>query len=176
MGVDCRIILPHNVRVDDVVKVIGIAAGFKPELIHETWGSYVKVAGVKIENTSVPSMCQINFDGRFVYYHFEAENGKGRLLNPKSTDFWIAIGRRLVDFFGGELDYSDCDIDDVDYARKSKGNNLNCPSNGKPWMSFQNRLMEIKPIHISEMSSGLGAYSSDGYEYTYDDKGYMTRG
>ena len=41
-------------------------------------------------------------------------------MSPPSTAFWIAIGKGLVDFFGGKLDYNDCDEKDVDYRKPAR--------------------------------------------------------
>lgn len=46
-------------------------------------------------------------------YHLYVEDDDNsfnneKVLSPKSHPVWIALGRRLVDFFGGKLIYADC--------------------------------------------------------------------
>lgn len=51
--------------------------------------------------------CLIHLDCEDEYFNY------GKSLNPSSTPIWHAIGKRLVDFFGGKMLYSDCsDYDD----------------------------------------------------------------
>jgi hypothetical protein len=83
-------------------------------------------------------------------YHFETDCGKGRLLNVRSRAIWLAVGNRLIDFFGGSIDYQDCDEIDVDVKKPWKGVALNCPSDGKEWYAFQQRILDIKPITVKE--------------------------
>lgn len=50
-------------------------------------------------------------------FHFDIEDDdfdNGKLMGPRSCANWGAIGKRLVDFFGGKMMYADCqDPDDV---------------------------------------------------------------
>jgi hypothetical protein len=160
MGIDCKVHLPENVRVKDVANVIGALAGCPVKQKHYSGAVFVEVENVKVESTSVPQMAQIMVeppggcvDGEkchFVYYFFEVEEGSGRLLNPRSTAWWIAIMRRVVDFFGGSIDYSDCDDVDVDYSVPAKPDSVNRPTNGAEWDDLQNRILAIKPITVEE--------------------------
>jgi hypothetical protein len=53
--------------------------------------------------------CMIHLDIEDEYFNY------GKLINPGSTPIWHAIGKRLVDFFGGKMLYSDADnYDDPD--------------------------------------------------------------
>lgn len=170
MGINTFVKLPDNVRLEDVAKVIGIAVGYKPETIasrNNPAVSWTEVNGVEIKTTSVPSMVNIVFGGRHCSYFFEHESG-GRLVYTKSTSFWIAVSKRLVDFFGGEVDFNDCDESDVDYKKKANSSKINRPSDGKAWYDFQARLLKVKPIHRDEVDD-------DYYEYNYDDDGFMIR-
>lgn len=188
MGVNCRINLPDNVRVGDVAKIIGIAAGcprersyFRdgigwsvdvdgvsvkptkcPEMvrIQDGIGWSVKVEGVCVKTTTCPEMARIQvghttFDGvsnHFVFYFFESSVG-GRLLSPKSTAFWLAIGHRLVDFYGGSIDYSDSDNIDVNYWKQPKSRAENAPEDGDDWRDFQERLLRVQPLTSEEVAT-----------------------
>jgi hypothetical protein len=151
MGVDCNIWLPSRVRIRDVADVIGILAGLKPEKhLLQAGGEdglwAVRVPGVTYEGiTTMPECARITIDVQgekhWTLYHFEPSNGE-RLLMPSSTPFWLAIGSGLVKFFGGRLQYQDCDdkIDEeysVDYDTN--------PEDGEPWQAFQARMFNLQP-------------------------------
>ena len=72
---------------------------------------------------------------------------------PRSTAFWLAVMHRVVDFFGGTIDYQDCDDIEVDYTVPAKSLQENSPSDGEEWYVFQNRILEIKPITEKEWRS-----------------------
>lgn len=153
MGINCRIFLPGNVRVGDVANVLGISAGLKPRWVTTKDYRIVKVNGVQVSQIKdVAELARIELQGdlidstkyHYVLYHFEFRNG--RLLLPPSTDFWIACGKSLVDFFGGAVDFNDCDNTPVDYKVTRKSSKNNCPEKDKDWDIFQQRLMNIKPI------------------------------
>jgi len=120
MGVDTRITLPGNVRVQEVADVIGILAGLEPRKRRfDDKSFHVTVPGVKITPTHAPYVVEIQLvpengalvDGEMyhsVLFFFE-DKGTDKLMNPPSTAFWISIGRNIVNLFGGEIDYNDCD-------------------------------------------------------------------
>jgi hypothetical protein len=56
----------------------------------------------------------------------------------------------LVDFFGGEVDFNDCDATDVDYKMRRKSNKKNCPEDGRSWDAFQKRLFALQPLTESD--------------------------
>ena len=169
MGIDTRIILPDNVRVKDVANIIGICAGKKP--LKQFW-SYGKgwaatVPDVKIKVTSDASwgMVGIHVNGPFpkhileyrlnqsaiyVAYHFESDTG-GRVLQPPMTFFWLAVGRRLVQFYGGKLDYNDCDDIEVDFSIRPKSREQNAPNSDLGWYKFQQRILDMQALTIEEL-------------------------
>lgn len=157
MGVDCKIYLPDNVRIRDVAHVIAISAGLKPRWGGSGKAKWVEVP-VEVRNTSYPSMAEIAIYGdlvdgekrHFVYYHFECSKD-GRQLMPRSTAFWIAIAHKLVDFFGGTIDYNDCDDVDIDYSKDANSRLVNAPEGNKEWDAFQERLFNVKPITKEEL-------------------------
>lgn len=157
MGVDCKINLPDNVSIKNVASVIGAVCGCpakKVPLNNTSW--YAEVSGVVVLPTAIVEMARIQIlrttldgvSGHEVFYHFECRCG--RLLSPKSTAFWIAVGRRLVEFFGGTMDYNDCDDLECDYRVPGKTGEDNSPQDGVPWHVFQQRILDIKPITEEE--------------------------
>ncbi len=161
MGVDTLIRLPADVRIDDVTTVIGVLSGLpikKVSLSDGAWG--VRVDGATAEGiTNIPSCATIKLHGdlvdgeqdHHVMFHYEPDNDTGRLIMPRSTAFWISVGRRLIRFFGGTLTYSDCagGIDE----RAKKPRKSNNPTDGKPWQDFQQAIVDLKPIEKPELEA-----------------------
>ena len=134
MGVDSTVSFPYGVEVSDVADVVAILLG-KPK----TWTVYhgsndcqegltkpaktgwTEVAGVKIEKTHSPIMVEFNIgeipspygDGWMLLYYFEGK--KGPIMSGGSRAERIALHRALAKFFGGRVDYQDCDSKPTDY-------------------------------------------------------------
>lgn len=182
MGCDARIILPGNVRIRDVMRVIGVAVGFEAKVSPLGSSICTDVDGVEATTpmASSPDFLHIKFDNRHAYWSFEPDCAPGkRLLMPTSSAFWCLVGHRLVDFFGGKIDYNDCDAIDFDYERRPKGNSLNCPDDGEPWRRFHERIAKVPPITRAELEAFRGAaydFKSDDYQYFFDAEGRMVRG
>jgi hypothetical protein len=169
MGIDTRIHLPANVQVGDVAKVIGILAGLPPvktilEQCRRDDAWFVRVEGITVTGTlGVPEMASINLKGKLidgqevhnVFYHFEDSDDRGdwRLLMPRSTAFWIAMGRRLIDFFGGYMDYADYDDERVDYESPVKPWRENAPEDGAQWQAFQERVFNVIPLTKADIKA-----------------------
>lgn len=125
MGVDARIYLPPQVAVDYVAEAIAIAGGAKWE-DQDIGGArdkliVVKVPSLEVKPASVVSLVDIRFFDeirqvhRYVNYHFEFGMKGERGFMPRSRAYWLAVGKKVVDAFGGRLDYADCDDSDADY-------------------------------------------------------------
>jgi hypothetical protein len=182
MSVDCIIKLPMDVRIRDVAEAVGLLAGLKAkekpmESGDRAW-TFRWVEGVKVNPTSVPTMAEIfieapkgekQVDGNanhFTYYHFENPDGR-REIAPRSTAFWIAVGKRLVKFFGGKLDYQDCDGGAFNYFAP-KPRKSNSPEDGKPWEGFKRALYSIKPLTMAELKA---AQKHAAYDWPVPAKG-----
>ena len=168
MGVDCRVTLPDRVRVQDVADVIAACAGNRPERCSfgQGRGWYADVPGVKVSGCDgTPGMASIIFpdvngESRIVYYHFEWSSG-GRGMLPPSTPFWVAIAKRLVDFFGGSVDYGDADDSEQDYTRPWRED---CRAeDGAEWEAFQERKMRVTPLTLGEFEEArrVAAYTTN---------------
>jgi hypothetical protein len=166
MGCDCYIYLPDNARLRDIQDVMGALMGYKKERSEFSGGWSAKVEGVKAEPSGAGTveMCILTGklpdgpaadargeagEGFMAFWHWEGHPGF-RLLSVKSTKFWITVGKKLVDFFGGYVDYNDCDDKEKDYVKKVKTKNENSPEDGKPWVKFQERIMAVEPITTEE--------------------------
>ncbi len=165
MGVDCKILLPAAARLRDVADVMGALAGFPMHKKHfnppsSGWsagreygdkGVEIKPCGGTLESCAMIHLnntadCQIidGQAGHYVMYHFEGSRKGERLLNPPSTDFWIAIGKGLVDFFGGRVDFNDCDDIDVDYEQPER-DDIHAEDDDE-WYALQNRKLAVKAL------------------------------
>ena len=166
MGSDCHVYLPPATRINDVAEVMGILAGNKPrkEPLGDPEGSWaVRVPTIKAENSSVCGCAEITFwdsnkEQRWAFYHFEPSKTGERLLSVRSTGFWIAIGKRLVDFFGGRMTYNDCGMTEDDYQQPHRTDIHE--SDGEPWQAFQQRIFDVKPLTKKEIKDAakLSAY------------------
>ena len=165
MGVNTCIYLSPASQLYDVASAIGILVGLPVEknlLFGNSNCWYAYVRGVTTKPTSVPEMAQIDIRGKSsvvrlpisVYFHFETEiiDG-GRLLSLQSQPIWLAVGCRLVDFFGGYVDYNDSDDKDVDYCMPIKCLHEIAPNDNHLWSKFQERLADIKPLTEAEIES-----------------------
>lgn len=168
MGVDTHVRLPHGVAIREVAEVIGILAGLKPakHALERSQGDkwFVSVDGAKaVGNVNIPEMATIELnapkgstlvDGLVshrAFYHYESEQPKGaRLLSVRATPFWIAMARRLVQHFGGEVVYSDCDDGKANYKCKCP-RVPNYPTDGEPWQRYQEEVFNLKPITKAEI-------------------------
>lgn len=164
MGCSTYIYLPGNVRVRDVASVMGAIMGCPKRFENFSSGSdgYTKVDNVEVESTGCPELAYIKIKNRVAYYHFETFEDNKRLVSTNSTSFWNVVGRRLVDFFGGYVDYNDCDETEVDYVVASKPISVNAPSDGDEWYVLQDRILNITPIHKDDFTP------DDGYDYQFD--------
>ena len=173
MSVNSLILLPPDVRIHDVAMVIGILSGLKPHKQMLSGGGYAcHVDGAKADSCqNMPEMSTITVTGdlidgetnHYTTWHWEPDNNtKGeRLLYPKANAFWIAVGRRLVDFFGGSIVY--CDFDNkVNYSAK-KPRRRNNPSDGDQWHAFQDEMLVLNPLTQSELEAAneLSAYKME---------------
>lgn len=97
-----------------------------------------------------------------IMYHFELTGGQ-RGLQPRSTPFWLALGKRLVDFFGGRVDFCDADDREADYVR-DKPRTHNDPKDGTPWERFQQELFTFAPLTREEIEAcqEFAAYEDGG--------------
>lgn len=163
MGCDTRIFLPIDVRIENVSTVMGILAGLKPKKRQISENNTITVCeGVKIEHCGVGSLaaCANIFldhpytnliDGElshYVMYFFEGsdDDPNCRMMCPPSTDFWISVGRGLCKFFGGKIDYNDCDSIDIDESFP-KPRHSNRPDDAE-WQQFHDAIYDLKPVSL----------------------------
>lgn len=164
MGVDCSVILPHEAGLDDIASVMGLLLGAKGELkpLSQGGGLHLKVEGVEIKPSSMAECPSIHIadalmsDGsrgeRRIMFHYEYNTRSrrdvyttsGRGILPSCTALNIALCVELARFFGGEVDYNNCDAKQANFKAPKAKDLLAC--NGKKWDDFQRRMAAVKPL------------------------------
>ena len=176
MGCCTQISLPADVRVNDAAKVIGALVGF-PKYKKHFQGSACCVAmvdGYEISNCeNLPEMVSINLiletldgqEGHYCFYHFEGNQNGERSICPPSTPFWIAVGLRLVKFFGGSIkfkDYTESPSIDVVYNKPRKTNFV---EDGQEWDDFQQDILDIEPISKEDILQCVESAEYTDFDY-----------
>ena len=135
MGVNTKIYLPQDVRIRDVANVVGILAGLKP---YYQYDGIIDIEGLSIQNdkhtpglsniTLVPTEQEPLIDNESWHQclYFMEISSNHRLLYCGCNPFWREIGKALVDFYGGHVDFNDCDDIEVDYKKPHKPFRYNC--------------------------------------------------
>lgn len=172
MGVDCEIYLPATARLDDIQDVIAILIGNKPNKKELPSGNFfIRVEGARARVCDgTPEMCVIHleenpFNAQMCYVHFEVERRDGKSmagykkLSSKSRPVWIAIGRRLVDCFGGFMIDKDS-ADEITYRKKPRKDND--ANDGEEWDGLKRRIFEIQPLTKADIQEAkkYAAYDS----------------
>ncbi len=153
MGVDTRIYLKPNATAGQIADVIGILKGAKKTKINKGKSfESVNAEGSKVESIECcPTCCRIIFKGGAWMLHYESECKSilgARLLMPRSFAEAIAIGKRLVDIFGGYVEYQDYE-DAIDYYNDLvKIFTLNDDNDFDLWQKF---LWKLKPLTKKEI-------------------------
>lgn len=173
MGCDTHITLPSETRVVDVAKVMGALAGYEKttEPLKGSDAIFCRVAGQEVSPCNcVVEMCTINLteptidgeEGHSAFYHFEGIRTGERLVSVRSTPFWIAMGLKLIKFFGGSIDFNDCQGEGPDrtYDKPRPSNYI---VDDEEWSSFQQEILDIEPITKQDIvdAADHAAYDSD---------------
>ena len=185
MGVDCNIYLnAGNATAENVARVIAILAGnettVKPLLGTCHWST--EVSGYKFKGSEhTPTIADLSFDHHVgehtgydgpdanvqhsVFIHLESGVRNRKCMMPRATAFWLAMGRRLVRFFGGELFYQDCEKswgDVPDYKSRARFSQIG--EDDETFQKIQNAMMRLKPITRKEMAEmeEFAAYKYEG--------------
>jgi hypothetical protein len=162
MGVNACLTFSPGARVDDVADAIGVLAGLPAVTDNK---GFRRVAGVTVKSTSVPQSPRILLRGRMVdgsrvhevMFHYEGCGGRPSIA-PPSTAFWVAVCRRLVGFFGGRLDYNDCDSRTAGYRRPCP-RRRNDPQDGAAWQKFEREMDGVRPVTVADVArAGKYAY------------------
>ena len=159
MGVDVHILLPAAVRFSDVVTLVGVLAGvpFRRNA-HFGWVEFPESGPIGMPS-SIAEMANINvpFQGkvRNTSFHFESDKGaEWRTMIPRSNGFWCAIGKRLVNFFGGKVQYQDYN-DSWDLEVEPKPAQFLQHNSNDEFAAFHDAMALEKPLSEDEIAEGL---------------------
>lgn len=106
-------------------------------------------------------------------YYFEATDPQGKQVRylhcGSSTAFWVTLGERLVDVFGGTVDYNDCDESEEDYTARAKSRHVGTEQDNDKYYRWKEFLNTIKPITADDIRAnhgkgGYDEYDEDGWE------------
>lgn len=169
MGVDVRLWLPADCRVKDVAIVAAALVGIR---LHRKalpgGGWYADAVNDKAITAKacgsplIPEMCSVIikpekgqmligrlYDGPVSFnYHFESTCGE-RYVSMRSYPEHIALMVGIAKFFGGRVDFNDCDDNDANVRFRKHG--PNDPEDGDAWHRQQNRILAVKPIDDKEI-------------------------
>jgi hypothetical protein len=174
MGVDVYIYINNKARLRDVADVIGILAGNEPykQKFSGSWsdGWSAEVDNVETKSGCMPECAEIlvkapdggklvdGQESHWVLWHWEPSryNNNYHVICPPATPFWIAVGKKLADFFGGKLDYNDCDDSEIDYEKKRGKVRLGeYAEDGEGWEKLQEAKLKLKPLSQADMKEAL---------------------
>ncbi len=155
MGVDCKVYLPSRVRVRDVASVIGalLGAEVRRDALGDNGSIVAHVQGVKVKacGGSLVECCEITYQDRWFLFHFEFGRRGEPGIMPRCTAKNIAMCKRLADFFGGRVDFSDCDSSECDYfVDEQDGINA---EDGAEWNALQQRICDVQPLTEREIEA-----------------------
>lgn len=153
MGVDCKIYLPPQVALDYVACAVALAGGARSEIA--AFGGdrpfeAIYVASLTVKPSTIATLANVVFHDEVrnvshkLVYHFEFGVAGERGFMPRSHPYWLAVGRKVVDAFGGRIDYDDSDDKYADYETP-----LRWPENwsgNAGFATLQEILRSIEPV------------------------------
>lgn len=172
MGTSTHIFLSNDAQINDVIDVIGILIGQKKEeelfdTFRPSKGSYCKVDKVVTwvppadkkndyavypQTGSCPSMVNIiipknkidKMDHNGSWFYEGDEPGTREIIGG-CNEFWQKIGTELARFFGGWVDYNDCDAieKDVEFPKPRK---TNCTKRDEDFNTMRNDMLKLEAI------------------------------
>lgn len=153
--------LPSNVKLCYVGAVLGKLLGCKVKMEY-TVSDLVNphrcsVQGVFFKHSKYLTIINIRPKRGYHYqffYDYEPDHYEWMtLVSQISYPFYLAIGKRLCDFFGGMLFYRDERVGqfDADYAVVSEDNKYNRPQSMDGIRHLNARIFALKPITRDEI-------------------------
>ena len=165
VGVNTNIYLPYSAQTRHIALAIAKLAGLPINDVEDSYENNF----VKILPTQEPAMVDIILSkeiptvdgevGHHTFLHLETCDNRGKLLTPACSTFWIAIGKGLVDTFGGSILYNDSgehDYGAVDYSRPWRDNTTEGWYNQGEfnYYAMSQRLNSIKPVTLDITTQG----------------------
>jgi hypothetical protein len=168
MGVDVKIYLSPRVCHGDVAAVIGKLAGNESYMDNIP---AVHVNDVEVQNAyDIVGIVEIIFPSK-IGMHVGLENMKHSVLwhwdssdwhkknhsfvlrmLPRSTPFWCAVAKRVVEIFGGVVVYNDCAHNELwaDLYNPRVPSWVNA-GGGSLWLKRQTVIHEVQPLTMEDL-------------------------
>jgi len=131
---------------------------------------YAEVEGVRVASVEgVPECARIVVESprarenKYLLWHYYADSIDGIQKGGKGWHEIIGGARALnmalfvgmVDFFGGKVDFNDCDSSEVDYSVKPKesiwGHKFS-PEDNALWDEMQYKILAVKPLTVADIA------------------------
>ena len=164
MGVDTKLYLPPEARLEDVLDVFVTMLGgevTRRDFSHHAtkepgsygWAAHVQPVPTFQTFDDIPTMVRSygNVNGAIYNIHYHFEGGVFPGWKQMSTGYrderkplWIA----MADFFGGMVDLNDCDDIDVDHIgawSEDRPYRLNA-EDGDAWEQFQEAMLGVEQV------------------------------
>ena len=183
MGVDVKISLPLHVKGEYLLLVLAKLADLPLEKVSigdkeadlnlacsmdNTWCLWSSEDDIsfKMESKISPDCGTIiyrnAFDRRSLFYHRITEDEDRQLLSARSNPWNLALGERLVRFFGGSFIANDCS-EKVDLRISNKKalfpRRVSTQDNNDRFYQFYNQLDQLPPISAFEVIKAFGQAS-----------------
>lgn len=153
MGVNTLIYLKPSMSTREICDVIGILKGAKKTKSSLTdTVDYIKVEHSQVKPSCVAECCELHLENGYYLLHYEPDYTPiegARLIMPRSQSEEIAIGKRLVDIFGGYVVYQDTDDRKADYIGYPE--RVYLLNRDKEFDEWQNFLENLKPLTQKEI-------------------------
>jgi len=160
MSVNTHIFLPSDVRCLEVAKTVAVLAGLSPFATDN--GFDVKgleimtlggMPGPMVRITLTGPMVDGAMEHRFCLSYESSElPGHDRQISVRSTAFWVAMGRRLIQVFGGALFYNEYESKEPDELEVRQWP-YPCEVDDFGCLDLSSRIFKLKPLPIDEMQS-----------------------
>jgi hypothetical protein len=164
MSVKTDLYLPGDAEIRDVADVAAILLGHEPKMKPLGGGfdsEYVEVEGVNVHGfKDLPGFAEIDIEptedmehGRSIFFSYEVEGRPGERLAVLSADAeGIALFVKLAEFFGGTVDFNDCDDSEED-LKKPRPRGGNGTYEDGAFDRMQRRKMNVRSMSYSFVRS-----------------------
>lgn len=173
----CKVYLSSRARLKDVVDVLALLTwatktkfphGYDPDAYITDVYAGIELGGLSYTSSSTNVKWHLfGTMGKVVNKSYNFEYGHGfHGMDFAASDFGVALGKRLVDFFGGKVDFNGHDTVKCDYARPIR-HDIGAEVSSPEWYQLQRRKFHLKAITQKELDE---AYKVAYYSKLYNIK------
>lgn len=170
MSADCQLTIPAPARIRDVAEVTAALLGcpvIKQPLGNDGYAAHVD--GIRYHvypdmpecSTIIVPMPIGPWETWSCLYHYEWDALGNHGMMPRSRALNIALCVALCDFFGGSVDFNDCDSEEEDHRQPIR-EDIHA-EDGQPWNAFQDRKLAVKALTPDDIERyrPFAAYQED---------------